>query len=99
MHPFRRPIAWLQAHPFAADVLLAVVVTAITLPSLWSTPTGEADTNFRDPDVLGVLLLVLSSAPIAWRRQSPFPPWWSSAPRPLPTRRSGTRRSSAPSAC
>ncbi len=73
MHPFRRPIAWFQAHPFAADVLLAVAVTALTLPSLWSTPTGEADTNFRDPDVLGVVLLVLSSAPIAWRRRAPFP--------------------------
>jgi len=72
MHPFRRPIAWLQAHPFAADVLLAVLVTAITLPSLWSTPTGEETTNFRDPDVLGALLLVLSSTPIAWRRRSPF---------------------------
>jgi signal transduction histidine kinase len=73
MHPFRRPIAWFQAHPFAADVLLAVVVTALTVPSLWSTPTGEGDTNFRDPDVLGLVLLVLSSAPIAWRRRSPFP--------------------------
>jgi signal transduction histidine kinase len=73
MHPFRRPIAWLQAHPFAADVLLAVAVTALTLPSLWSTPSDAGDTNFRDPDVLGVVLLVLSSTPIAWRRRSPFP--------------------------
>jgi signal transduction histidine kinase len=72
MHPFRRPIAWLQAHPFAADVLLAVVVTALTLPSLWSTPIGEEGTDFRDPDVLGFLLLVLSSSPIAWRRRAPF---------------------------
>jgi signal transduction histidine kinase len=73
MHPIRRSIAWFQAHPFVADALLAAAVTAITLPSVWSTPIGEGDTDFRDPDVLGVVLLVLSSSPIAWRRRSPFP--------------------------
>jgi hypothetical protein len=73
MHPFRRPIAWFQAHPFAADVLLAAAVTALTLPSLWSTPSDAGDTSFRDPDVLGAALLILSSAPIAWRRRAPFP--------------------------
>jgi signal transduction histidine kinase len=72
MQALRWPIAWFQAHPFVADVLLAVVVTAITLPSLWSTPIGEEGTDFRDPDVLGALLLILSSSPIAWRRRSPF---------------------------
>src|SRR5262245_43772853 len=72
MHPLRRPVEWFKAHPFVADALLAAIVTALTLPSLWSTPIGEGDTDFRDPNVLGFVLLLVSSAPIAWRRRAPF---------------------------
>jgi signal transduction histidine kinase len=73
MYTLRRPLEWFKAHPFVADVLLAAIVTALTIPSLWSTPTGEGDTDFRDPNVLGFVLLVLSSSPIAWRRRAPLP--------------------------
>jgi signal transduction histidine kinase len=66
------PIEWLKAHPLVADVLLAVVVTATLLPAQWLTPPGEADTQFRDPDLLGAVLLVLSSAPVVWRRRNPL---------------------------
>ena len=72
MHPFRRPIAWLQAHPFAADVLLAVVVMAITLPQQWQTPPDTENVVFRDPNAVGFLLSLLASAPLAWRRRAPL---------------------------
>jgi signal transduction histidine kinase len=72
MSPFRRPIAWLQAHPFAADVLLAVVVMAITLPQQWQTPPGNEDVVFRDPNAVGFVLSLLASAPLAWRRRAPL---------------------------
>jgi hypothetical protein len=43
------------------------------LPSQWQTPPGEADTVFRDPNLLGAVLLLLYAAPIAWRRRWPIP--------------------------
>jgi signal transduction histidine kinase len=67
------PVEWCKAHPQASDALLAVVVTAATLPAQWLTPTGEADTVFRGPNVLGAVLLLLYSLPVAWRRRWPIP--------------------------
>lgn len=72
MSVFRRPIAWLQDHPFAADVLLAVIVMAITLPQQWQTPPGNEGIVFRDPNAVGFTLSLLASAPIAWRRRAPL---------------------------
>jgi signal transduction histidine kinase len=72
MSPFRRLIAWLQAHPFVADVLLAALVMAVTLPQQWQTPPDSEGVVFRDPSVVGFLLSLLASAPLAWRRRAPL---------------------------
>lgn len=72
MVPFRHPIAWLKEHPGPADVLLAVAVAAVTLPGQWITPPDTAGVDFRDPSVLGTVLAVLSSVPVAWRRRRPL---------------------------
>ena len=72
MRPWARPVAWLKAHPFVADVLLAVVIAAVTLPNLWSDPTGDEAASYRDPHVAGALLLLVGTLPVAWRRRSPM---------------------------
>jgi signal transduction histidine kinase len=72
MAPLQRPIAWLKAHPFAADVLLAALLTMIMLPTQWLDPPSAEGIDWRGPDVLGALLAVLTAAPIAWRRRWPM---------------------------
>lgn len=72
MRPWRRPVAWLQAHPFVADALLAVALAAITLPSMWGNPTGAEAADYRDPDVIGGLLVLAGTLPVAWRRRNPM---------------------------
>ena len=69
------PVAWLRAHPFAADLLLAVVLAGLSIPSLWwgdvpkYRPQGI---DFRDADALGVLLTLAATIPLAWRRKAPI---------------------------
>jgi signal transduction histidine kinase len=68
----RHPITWFKEHPAVADALMAALVTAAMVPSQWLTPSGEADTVFRDPDAFGAVLPVLYAIPVAWRRRSPL---------------------------
>jgi signal transduction histidine kinase len=63
-----RPIQWLRAHPFGADVLLAVLISAISLVFHLTEHAEE----YHDPSVWGVLLSVGATAPIAWRRRRPI---------------------------
>ncbi len=66
-----QPIAWLKEHPFAGDVILAAIVTAIMVPAPWVSPE-EVGVTYRDVDVLAPILMLASSVPIAWRRRSPL---------------------------
>ena len=68
----RHPITWLKEHPLAADVLLALVVMAVQLPSQWQTPMDADTVDYRDPNLGGFLLALLASAPVFWRRQAPL---------------------------
>jgi signal transduction histidine kinase len=64
---WRRPVAWLKAHPFAADCMLAVPLVAITLATTGNPP----DVAYRPQNAIGITLLLLASVPIAWRRRAP----------------------------
>ncbi|MEQ1787341.1 MAG: histidine kinase [Acidimicrobiales bacterium] len=68
----RHPIVWLKEHPRAADLLLGLVVMAIVLPSQWQTPVDSDGVVYRDPDLFGIVLGLLSSVPVIWRRRSPL---------------------------
>ena len=59
---------WLREHPFAADALLGAVLFAVMVPGLWFRD-HNVDVEFRDPDALGVLLVALTSLPLACRRR------------------------------
>lgn len=65
------PVAWLRAHPFVADSLLGALVLALALTGMW-LGDDASDVDFRDPDALGVALVVLATAPLAWRRRNPI---------------------------
>jgi signal transduction histidine kinase len=71
---YRWLAAWSKAHPFAADGVLAAFVALVTVPALWGDPEqmGGASVEFRDPEVLGFVLLVLAAVPLAWRRRAPL---------------------------
>jgi signal transduction histidine kinase len=72
MSAVRHPIAWLKGHPGVADVLLAAVVAAAALPGQWTTPPDSEGMVFHRPDVGGVVLALLASAPLLWRRARPL---------------------------
>lgn len=63
------PIRWLREHPDHADLVLAVVLTALSLV----VHLGRLDTSedFTDPAWWTVPLVVASVFPIAWRRSHP----------------------------
>jgi signal transduction histidine kinase len=61
------PVSWLREHPAAADGVFAAVVASVSVVfHLTMHDVGAAD-----PSVLGVLLSVGATAPLAWRRRSP----------------------------
>ena len=65
-------MTWLKEHPVAADAVLALVVMALVVPSQWLTPPDSVGIEFRDPNAGGLLLALLASAPVAWRRRAPL---------------------------
>jgi signal transduction histidine kinase len=56
--------------PPRVDVLLALVLALVGAASLWITD-AYIDVPSRPPDLLGVLLVVGCTAPLAWRRSRP----------------------------
>ena len=63
------PIRWLRTHPLAADALLAVGLTALTL-TLHLVNFDPVD-DYRDATWWTPLLVIASVFPILWRRRSP----------------------------
>jgi signal transduction histidine kinase len=59
-------VAWLAANPFTADALLAGLLAVLLLPGIWITPR---DVDYRDPDVVAVVLVLAGTLPLAWRRR------------------------------
>ena len=66
------PVRWLRAHPTAADALLGLLVAAFAVPGLWFVP-AQIDARFEEPDALAVVLVLLSTLPLAFRRSRPLP--------------------------
>jgi signal transduction histidine kinase len=64
------PTPWLRSHPRLADWFLAVALLVLELAGLLFK--GQRGVKYRDDDVLVVLLVVLSTLPLAWRRRLPF---------------------------
>ncbi len=67
----RSPIDWMKARPGAVDAVVAVMITGLSLPAMWSDPLDSAS-GYRPASVTGALLVVLSTLPVAWRRRSPL---------------------------
>lgn len=65
------PIEWMKTHPGAVDAVVAVMITGLSLPAMWSDPLDSAS-GYRPASVTGALLAVLSTLPVAWRRRSPL---------------------------
>ena len=69
--PARSRLAWVQRHRAPiADALLAAVVTAMVLVDLSSAADA---TGVRRTDALAVLLSLLQTLPLAFRRRAPLP--------------------------
>jgi signal transduction histidine kinase len=64
-------MSWVR--PTRGDLLLALVATVFGVGTVLAAGPSEGTGVTRDADVLGVLLGIAASAPIALRRSAPFP--------------------------
>jgi signal transduction histidine kinase len=64
------PAPWLRRHPFLADWFLAGLVMVASIIGLFAP--GPEGVEYRNDDVLVVVLTLLSTLPLAWRRRQPF---------------------------
>jgi signal transduction histidine kinase len=72
MSAARSPVAWVRARPLVGDGLLAVLLAGLAVSALHVSPDA-VDIDFRQPDALGVCLVLLAYLPLALRRSHPFP--------------------------
>ncbi len=66
------PIQWLREHPRAADGLLAALVTIATLAAHLFGESPADDPDEIDPTWWTVVLVLISTVPLAWRRIRPM---------------------------
>ncbi len=64
----RRSQRWLHSHPRFVDVLIACL---IALAALAEFSAGAVYEGAREPDSLGVILVVVGAAALVWRRVAP----------------------------
>ncbi|MEV4804246.1 histidine kinase [Nonomuraea sp. NPDC049421] len=67
--PTKRVAAWLREHPVAADGALAVLLAVISLIALFVRAPIE---HLPPPGPLAVLLVLLVTLPLTWRRRHPL---------------------------
>ncbi len=73
---YQRAVAYLRARPFGADVLLATALTGLGVGGLFAAhPLGTE----RHVDAIGVALVVVGHAPLAWRRRYLLSVMWVTA--------------------
>jgi signal transduction histidine kinase len=66
----RRPVRWIREHPLAADTVLASLLTVLAL--VLHATTSEVDGRpAHDPTWWTVLLVVLATLPVMFRRRNP----------------------------
>jgi signal transduction histidine kinase len=63
------PLEWSRAHPLAADTLLALLLTGVSLVPLWVGTSGNQPSSPSLPEIALVLLINL---PLIWRRRHPL---------------------------
>jgi len=64
----RRTQEWLRSRPLLMDALFAALMALIALSELFSDPAvGQP----REPDVTGVVLVLVGAASLTWRRTAP----------------------------
>src|SRR6056297_4109135 len=66
------PIQWLREHPRAADGLLAALVTIAALAAHLFGESPADDPDEIDPTWWTVVLVLISTVPLAWRRIRPM---------------------------
>jgi len=66
------PIRWLRAHPRAADAILAVSLTAVSITFHLVDVDLDDSVTYRSPTWWTTLLVIGSILPIAWRRSFPI---------------------------
>ncbi|MEV4566240.1 histidine kinase [Nonomuraea sp. NPDC049419] len=67
--PTKRVAAWVREHPVAADGALAVLLAVISLIALFVRAPIE---HMPPPGPLAVLLVLLVTLPLTWRRRHPL---------------------------
>ncbi|MEZ5215862.1 MAG: histidine kinase [Ilumatobacteraceae bacterium] len=65
------PVNWLRSHPDAADALLAIGITMVSLLVLYTE--GTSDLAVKEPDLLAGVLVSLGTLPVVFRRRAPMP--------------------------
>jgi signal transduction histidine kinase len=63
------PLEWSRAHPLAAETLLALLLTGVSLVPLWLGANGDRPGSPSLPEIALVLLINL---PLIWRRRHPL---------------------------
>lgn len=69
-HP--HPIRWLRTHPRGADALLMLLVVAVAVGSHLHGDSSVNDPNQPDPAWWTVLIVLVGTVPIYWRRTNPL---------------------------
>ena len=69
---WRQLVAWVKAHPTAADGLLALGFAAVTVALQWAAPSDGGAVDYRDPGVMSTVLVLLATLPVVWRRRAPM---------------------------
>mgnify|MGYP002628243487 FL=1 len=65
-----RPLGWLRTHERAADALLAILITSLSVT--FHLLDLDTDGKFRSPTWWTTLLIIASVLPVAWRRVAPI---------------------------
>ncbi len=60
---------WLRRHPFAADSILALILTSFAVVAHWKSPIPSHGVG---PSAVGTVLVCLTGLPLAARRRSPI---------------------------
>jgi len=69
-HP--HPLQWLRTHPRGADALLTLLVVVIAVASHLHGESSVNDPNQPDPAWWTVLIVLVGTVPIYWRRINPL---------------------------
>jgi len=73
MKSLTRLMSWVRAHPLAADGLLALVLTGVSLAAFLVTRGTCCPTVRRGPGAgVALALLLLINLPLTWRRRNPL---------------------------